>query len=302
MKLFNSISNLIGDTPIVKLNNYIIKENLNNNVFAKLEFFNPLGSIKDRVALAMIEDAERKGLLKENSIIVEPTSGNTGIGLAGIGANRGYKVILTMPESMSVERIKILKLLGAKLELTPAKLGMSGAINRAEKILNEKKNVFMPRQFDNPVNPYIHEKTTAIEILNDMSENIDFFVAGVGTGGTITGVGKALKRYNEKTKVIAVEPKESAVLSGGKAGLHGIQGIGAGFIPKVLDRNVIDGIITVDTNEAKETANILAKTEGLLVGISSGATLCAVKKLINIDKIKDKNIVVVFPDTGERYL
>ncbi len=302
MKIFNRVSDLVGNTPMVKLSRYMLKENLNNNVFAKLEFFNPLGSIKDRIALAMIEDAEEKGLLRDKATIVEPTSGNTGIGLAAIGASRGYNVVLTMPENMSTNRRKILSLLGAKIELTPANLGMTGAINKAEEILKEKKGAFMPRQFDNMVNPYIHEKTTACEILNDMNKNIDFFVAGVGTGGTITGIGKALKKYNKETKVIAVEPEESAVLSGGKAGIHGIQGIGAGFIPKVLDKNVIDKIVTVNTNEAEKTADILATTEGLMVGISSGAALCAVCKMIKMDKIKNKNIVVIFPDTGERYL
>lgn len=302
MKIFNRISDLVGNTPMIKLSRYMLKENLNNNVFAKLEFFNPLGSIKDRIALAMIEDAEEKGLLRGKATIVEPTSGNTGIGLAAIGASRGYNVVLTMPENMSTNRRKILSLLGAKIELTPANLGMTGAINKAEEILKEKKGAFMPRQFDNMVNPYIHEKTTACEILNDMNKNIDFFVAGVGTGGTITGIGKALKKYNKETKVIAVEPEESAVLSGGKAGIHGIQGIGAGFIPKVLDKNVIDKIVTVNTNEAEKTADILATTEGLMVGTSSGAALCAVCKMIKMDKIKNKNIVVIFPDTGERYL
>ncbi len=302
MKIFNRVSDLVGNTPMVKLSRYMLKENLNNNVFAKLEFFNPLGSIKDRIALAMIEDAEEKRLLRDKATIVEPTSGNTGIGLAAIGASRGYNVVLTMPENMSTNRRKILSLLGAKIELTPANLGMTGAINKAEEILKEKKGAFMPRQFDNMVNPYIHEKTTACEILNDMNKNIDFFVAGVGTGGTITGIGKALKKYNKETKVIAVEPEESAVLSGGKAGIHGIQGIGAGFIPKVLDKNVIDKIVTVNTNEAEKTADILATTEGLMVGISSGAALCAVCKMIKMDKIKNKNIVVIFPDTGERYL
>lgn len=296
-KISAKITDLIGHTPIIKLDNY-----MNNNIFAKLEFFNPLGSIKDRIALAMIEDAEKNGQLKEGSVIVEPTSGNTGIGLAGIGASKGYKVILTMPESMSEQRKSILRFLGAQLILTPAKLGMTGAIDKALEILNETKNAFMPRQFENPVNPNIHEKTTALEILNDTNGEIDFFVAGVGTGGTISGVGKALKKYNKNIKVIAVEPKESSVISGGKKGIHGIQGIGAGFIPKTFDRSIIDDVVTVKTDEAIEKMKNLASIKGLLVGISSGAALCGVEKFIAKNRIESKNIVTIFPDGGERYL
>ncbi len=301
-KLYNNISELIGHTPIMNLKNYVNIKNINNNIFAKLEFYNPLSSIKDRVALAMIEDAEKNKLIDKNTIIVEPTSGNTGIGLAGICASKGYRLILTMPENMSEQRTKILKKLGAEIFLTPAKSGMLGAIKKAEAIFKENKNTFMPRQFVNPVNPYIHEKTTAMEILNDMNDKIDFFIAGVGTGGTISGIGKSLKKYDKDIKIIAVEPEESSVIQGKKANKHGIQGIGAGFIPLNLNLKVVDDVISVSTQEALKTVDDIAKIEGLLVGISSGAALCAAEKLINKQKVTNKNIIVIFPDTGERYL
>ena len=301
-KIYNNISELIGHTPIMKLNKYVNTKNIHNNIFAKLEFYNPLSSIKDRVALAMIEDAEKNKLINKNTIIIEPTSGNMGIGLAGICASKGYKLILTMPENMSVQRIKILRNLGAEVFLTPAELGMIGAIKKANYIFNKNKNAFMPRQFENHINPYIHETTTAIEILNDMDDNIDFLIAGVGTGGTISGVGKVLKKYNKNIKVIAVEPEESSVIQGKKAQKHGIQGIGAGFIPQNLDLKIIDDVISVNTQEAINTAYDIAKVEGLMVGISSGAALCAAEKLINKEKNVNKNIIVIFPDTGERYL
>lgn len=301
-KIYNNISELIGHTPIMKLNKYVNTKNIHNNIFAKLEFYNPLSSIKDRVALAMIEDAEKNKLINKNTIIIEPTSGNMGIGLAGICASKGYKLILTMPENMSVQRIKILRNLGAEVFLTPAELGMIGAIKKANDIFNKNKNAFMPRQFENHINPYIHETTTAIEILNDMDDNIDFLIAGVGTGGTISGVGKVLKKYNKNIKVIAVEPEESSVIQGKKAQKHGIQGIGAGFIPQNLDLKIIDDVISVNTQEAINTAYDIAKVEGLMVGISSGAALCAAEKLINKEKNFNKNIIVIFPDTGERYL
>lgn len=301
-KLYNNISELIGHTPIMNLKNYVNIKNINDNIFAKLEFYNPLSSIKDRVALAMIEDAEKNKLIDKNTIIVEPTSGNTGIGLAGICASKGYRLILTMPENMSEQRTKILKKLGAEIFLTPAKSGMLGSIKKAEAIFKENKNTFMPRQFENPVNPYIHEKTTAMEILNDMNDKIDFFIAGVGTGGTISGIGKSLKKYDKDIKIIAVEPEESSVIQGKKANKHGIQGIGAGFIPLNLNLKVVDDVISVSTQEALKTIDDIAKIEGLLVGISSGAALCAAEKLINKQKVTNKNIIVIFPDTGERYL
>lgn len=295
--LNNNVSQLIGKTPIVKLNRIV--ENGMADIYAKLESFNPGGSVKDRICLAMIEDAEKKGLLKSGGMIVEPTSGNTGIGLAMIGAARGYKVILTMPETMSLERIYILRSYGAEVILTPGVDGMKGSIKKAEEIA-KKKGAFIPQQFENPVNPEVHKKTTAVEIIEAVGDKIDAFVAGVGTGGTITGVGEALKLKNPTIKIIAVEPSASAVLSGGQPGPHKIQGIGAGFVPKILNREIIDEIVKVADNEAFQTAKRLAKEEGLFVGISAGAAAFAALKIAKTLG-KCKIIVTVFPDTGERY-
>lgn len=294
----DDVAELIGNTPLVRLNRIVEAEMA--TIYAKLECFNPGGSIKDRICLSMIEDAERKELLKPGGTIVEPTSGNTGIGLAMLGAARSYKVILTMPETMSKERISILKFYGAEVILTPGIEGMSGAIKRAEEIV-KKTGAFMPQQFNNPANPEAHRRTTAVEILEAMAGKIDALVAGVGTGGTITGVGEVLKSKNPGVKVVAVEPAASPVLSGGQPGPHKIQGIGAGFVPKVLNRSIIDEIIKVTDSDAVETARKLAREEGLFVGISSGAAafaaLAAAKSLG-----KGKSVVVIFPDTGERYL
>jgi cysteine synthase A len=290
---------LVGLTPIVRLQNIVSGNDA--DVFAKLEFFNPGGSIKDRIALKMIEDAERKGLLKKDSIILEPTSGNTGIGLALVGASKGYKVVLVMPETMSIERRKLLKALGAEIILTPGVKGMKGAIDKVNEMVAENRNFFVPQQFENPSNPQAHRETTAEEILQQMNGDIDAFVSGVGTGGTITGVGEVLKLRIKNIKVIAVEPSSSPVLSGGKPGPHKIQGIGAGFIPKILNRDIIDGIIQVTDMEAMKTSRLLAKKEGILAGISSGAALFAALKVAK-ELGKGKKVVVILPDTGERYL
>lgn len=299
-KRANDVSGLIGSTPLVKLNRIVPEGSA--NIYAKVEFFNPGGSVKDRIALSMIEDAEKRGLLKSGGTIIEPTSGNTGIGLAMIGAVKGYKVILVMSEDMSDERRAILKSYGAEIELTKDKLGMQGAIERAEELTKRHSNYFMPQQFNNPANPEIHRRTTAKELLKSMGDShIDAFVAGVGTGGTITGVGEVLKTKIPDVRIIAVEPKSSAVLSGGKPGPHMIQGIGAGFIPKVLNTNIINEIIPVSDEDAFYTAKILSEKEGLLVGFSSGAACHAA---FNVAKSlgKGKNVVVIFPDTGARYL
>lgn len=297
-KLANNILELIGNTPMVRLNR--LPEKGSAVIYAKLEQFNPGGSVKDRICLSMINEAEKDGLLKSGSTIVEPTSGNTGIGLAMVGVVKGYRVILTMPETMSLERIYILKSLGAEVVLTPGIEGMAGAIKKAEEILKNTKNSFMPQQFINPANPKIHREITAKEILEALGEKIDAFVAGVGTGGTITGVGEVLKEKNPKIKVVAVEPEASAVLSGGKPGAHKIQGIGAGFIPQVLNLKVIDEVVKVSDNDAYMTSQRLAKEEGLFVGISSGAAaFAAVKVAKSLDKAK--TVVTIFPDTGERY-
>ncbi len=297
-RVAKNVSELIGQTPMVKLNRIV--ESDMAEVLAKLEYFNPGGSVKDRICFSMIEDAEKKGLLKRGSTIIEPTSGNTGIGLSMIAAVKGYKCILTMPETMSLERIYILKSYGAEVILTPGTEGMSGAIKKAEGLLKKTPNSFMPQQFNNPANPEVHRKTTAREILEATGGNIDAFVAGVGTGGTITGVGEILKKHNAKIKIIAVEPKNSAVLSGKQPGPHKIQGIGAGFIPEVLNREIIDEIIQVDDNDAFRSAQRLTREEGLFVGISSGAAVWAA--LIAAKGLgKSKTVVVVFPDTGERY-
>ncbi len=297
-KVANSILDLIGNTPMVRLNRIIDKDMA--EIYAKLESLNPGGSVKDRICLSMIEEAEKKGKLKPGATIVEPTSGNTGIGLAMLCAVKGYKCILTMPESMSLERIFILKSYGAETVLTPAIEGMSGAIKKAEKIIKKTQNSFMPQQFNNSANPEIHRRTTAQEILAVTDGKFDAFVAGVGTGGTITGVGEILKKKNPKIKIVAVEPSNSAVLSGKSAGPHKIQGIGAGFIPKILNRAIIDEIVTIDDNQAFRITKRLAREEGLFVGISAGAAAFVALKVAK-DLGEGKRVVVILPDTGERY-
>lgn len=298
-RIAKNILELIGQTPMVRLNR-ITRPN-SAKILAKLESFNPAGSLKDRICLAMIEDAERKRLIKKGSVIIEPTSGNTGIGLAMVCAVKGYRCILTMPESVSLERIHMIKAYGAEVILTPLKEGIQGAIKRAEELLEETPNSLMLQQFENPANPEIHRKTTAKEILRQTKGNLDVFVAGVGTGGAITGVGEVLKRYNPEIKIVAVEPFNSAVLSGKKAGPHQIQGIGAGFIPEILNRKIIDRIIQVSDKDAFEVMRRLAKEEGLLVGVSAGAACWAALE-ISKELDKTKTIVVILPDRGERYL
>lgn len=302
MNIYNNLTELIGNTPLLKLSKYEKLHKVEANLISKIEYFNPTGSVKDRIAYAMIEEGERLGVINKDTVIVEPTSGNTGIGLAFVAAAKGYKLILTMPESMSVERRKLLKAYGAELVLTPASEGMKGAIKKAEELSIEIPNSFVPQQFNNLANPLIHERTTAMEILKDMDGKIDIFVAGVGTGGTITGVGKALKEKNPYVKIIAVEPEDSPVLSGGMPGSHKIQGIGAGFIPSVLDTHIIDEIIKVSNEDAFNTTSEVAKLEGLLVGISSGAAIYAAGKLGMKEENKGKNIIIMLPDTGMRYL
>ncbi len=298
-KFSASVLDLIGNTPMVKLSKVIEKSSA--VIFAKLEMYNPGGSVKDRIALNMIEQAEKKGLLKEGSVIVEPTSGNTGIGLAIVGAVKGYRVMLTMPESMSQERIQILQSFGADVILTAAKEGMVGAVEKAREIVATTKNAFMPQQFMNPDNPAAHRKATAKEILRDTDGTLDAFVAGVGTGGTITGVGEVLKKHNSKIKIIAVEPKSSNVLSGGKPGPHMIQGIGAGFIPDVLNRDIIDEIITVEDHECYDMAKRLSREEGIFAGLSCGAACVGALKVAK-ELGTQKTVVTIFPDSGERYL
>ncbi|SMO86179.1 cysteine synthase A [Saccharicrinis carchari] len=298
-KIANSIVELIGKTPLVQINR------LNEGgaqIVAKLEYFNPASSVKDRIALAMIEDAERSGKLDKDTVIVEPTSGNTGVGLAFVAAVKGYRLILTMPESMSMERRKLLKKFGAELVLTPAAQGMKGAISQAQGIADEYGKAFIPQQFNNPANPSIHRCTTAHEIWNDTDGNIDVFVAGVGTGGTITGVGEELKAKNSSIKIVAVEPVDSAVISGGKPGPHKIQGIGAGFIPPNLNTEVIDEVVQVSNEDALNTSHRAAKEDGLLCGYSSGAALWAANEISKRPEYSGKRIVVLLPDTGERYL
>ena len=302
MAIYNKITDLIGGTPLLRLSNYIAANNLEADIAAKLEYFNPAGSVKDRIALAMLDDAEAKGLIGHDAVIIEPTSGNTGIGLAAVSASRGYRVILTMPETMSVERRNLLKAYGAEIVLTEGAKGMKGAIAKANELAAEIPNSFIPGQFTNPANPAAHIATTGPEIWNDTEGNVDIFVAGVGTGGTLTGVGKYLKSKNPDVKVVAVEPAGSPVLSKGQAGPHGIQGIGAGFVPDTLDTAIYDEIITVENEEAFETGRTLAKKEGLLVGISSGAAVFAAKTLAQRPENKGKLIVVLLPDTGDRYL
>lgn len=301
-KIARKLTDLIGNTPLLELTDYNKAQKVKGRLIAKLEYFNPLGSVKDRIAFAMIRDAEEKGLINSNTVIIEPTSGNTGVGLAFVAASKGYRLILTMPETMSVERRNLLKALNAELVLTPGKDGMKGAINKAEELAAEIENSFIPQQFENPANPKVHIETTAEEIWRDTNGEVDAFVAGVGTGGTVTGVGLALKKKNPNIKIFAIEPFDSAVLSGEAPGPHKLQGIGAGFVPKVFNRDVIDEIIKVKSEDAFEASRALSKTEGLLVGISSGAAAFAATEIAKRPEFEGKNIVVLLPDTGERYL
>lgn len=301
-KIAGKLTDLIGNTPLLELSNYNGQHQLEARLIAKLEYFNPGGSVKDRIGNAMISDAEAKGILTSESVIIEPTSGNTGIALAFVAAARGYRLILTMPETMTTERRNLLRALGAELVLTPGSEGMKGAIAKAVELAENTPHSFIPQQFKNPANPEVHRKTTAIEIWNDTDGEVDIIVAGVGTGGTITGVGETLKQLKPSVQVIAVEPLDSPVLSGGNAGPHKIQGIGAGFIPDVLNRSLVDEIFPVSNNDAFETSRQLARTEGLLVGISSGAATFAALQVAKRPENKGKTVVVVLPDTGERYL
>jgi cysteine synthase len=301
-KIAQALTDLIGNTPLLALNRYSEKTGLPYSIVAKLEYFNPLGSVKDRIAFAMITAGEASGKIKADTVIIEPTSGNTGIGLAFVAASRGYKLILTMPETMSMERRNLLKALGAELVLTPGAEGMKGAIRKAEELARDNPNSFLPQQFKNPANPEIHRKTTAEEIWRDTEGKVDFFIAGVGTGGTVTGVGEVLKKYKPSVQIIAVEPAASPVLSGGQPGPHKIQGIGAGFVPEVFNRGTIDEIITVGNDEAMATAREISRTEGLLIGISSGAAAWAATQVAKRPENLGKLIVVLFPDSGERYL
>lgn len=298
----NHISELVGNTPILKLNNYVTKNQLKANIFAKLEYFNPAGSVKDRIAKAMLFKAKEDGILKPDSVIIEPTSGNTGIGLASLGTSLGHQVILTMPETMSIERRNLLKAYGAKVVLTPGGLGMKGAIAKAEELAKEYKNAFIPSQFENQANPNAHYLTTGPEIYQQLEGKIDIFVAGVGTGGTISGIGKYLKEKNPSIKVVAIEPAASPVLSKGTPGPHAIQGIGAGFVPNTLNTDIYDEIITIENEAAFATSRAIAREEGVLVGISSGAALYGATVLAKRTENAGKNIVVLLPDTGERYL
>lgn len=301
-KIYKNAAELVGNTPLLEVGNIEKDLGLEAKILVKLEYFNPAGSAKDRIALSMIEDAEEKGILKPGAVIIEPTSGNTGIGLASLAAIKGYRVILTMPETMSVERRNILKAYGAEIVLTDGTKGMNGAIAKANELAAEYENSFIPGQFENPANPAIHRKTTGPEIWRDTDGQVDIFVAGVGTGGTITGVGEYLKSQNPDVKVVAVEPATSPVLSQGKSGPHKIQGIGAGFVPKNYNSAVVDGILQVSNDDAIRTGRELAKYEGLLVGISSGAAVSAATRLAQLPENEGKNIVVLLPDTGERYL
>ncbi len=302
MKIFSSLSALIGKTPMLQLKNYTEKEGVDANIFAKLELFNPAGSSKDRIAKQMIENAEKQGLLKAGSAIIEPTSGNTGIGICALAASKGYKAVIVMPDSMSRERIMLMRAYGAEVVLTPGALGMAGAVEEAERIHHSLPDSIIAGQFDNPANPEAHKATTAPEIWEDCDGKIDAFVCGIGTGGTITGVGEYLKEKNPDIKIIAVEPASSPLLSQGHAGAHGIQGIGANFVPSVLNTEIIDEIICVSDADAFEEARKLAKCEGVLVGISSGAALFAAAAVARRPEYSGKNIAVLLPDTGERYL
>lgn len=302
MRVYQKITDLIGGTPLLELTNYEKANELNAKIYAKLEYFNPAGSVKDRIAKAMLDDAEEKGLLKPGAVIIEPTSGNTGIGLASVAASRGYKVILTMPETMSVERRNLLKAYGAELVLTEGAKGMPGAIAKAKELAEQTSNSYIPSQFTNPANPAVHLKTTGPEIWADTDGKVDIFVAGVGTGGTLSGVGAYLKSQNPNVKVVAVEPATSPVLSGGKAGPHKIQGIGAGFVPDTLNTGIYDEILPVQNEDAFATGRALARSEGVLVGISSGAAVFAAAQLAKRPENAGKVIVALLPDTGERYL
>lgn len=302
MKTYDTITDLIGSTPLLKLNRFAAAESLGAEVYAKLEYFNPAGSVKDRIAYAMITDAEKSGALKPGSVIIEPTSGNTGIGLAAVAAARGYRIIIVMPETMSVERRQLMKAYGAELVLTEGAKGMKGAIAKAQELAAQTPDSFIPGQFTNPANPSAHRATTGPEIWNDTDGTVDIFVAGVGTGGTLTGVGEYLKSQNPNVKVVAVEPAGSPVLSRGVAGAHKIQGIGAGFVPDTLNTKVYDEIITVENEDAFATGRELARKEGLLVGISSGAAVWAAAQLAKRPENQGKRIVVLLPDTGDRYL
>lgn len=305
MKIYNSITQLIGNTPLVRLGKFVTSRNIDANILAKVEFFNPGGSVKDRIALAMIEDAEAKGLLKAGGTIIEPTSGNTGVGLSLVGAVKGYKVILTMPETMSIERRKLASAYGTEIVLTPGSEGMKGAVKKAEELRDSIPGAVILQQFENPSNPAIHERTTGIEIVNAAKADgikIDAFVAGVGTGGTVSGTGKAIKAAFPEAKVFAVEPATSPILSGGNPGPHKIQGIGANFVPGNYNANVVDEVITVGNEDAFATSRSLAKEEGLLVGISAGAAVFAATSVANRPEFAGKNIAVLLPDTGERYL
>ena len=301
-KIYKNLAELVGRTPLLEVSKYSENNDLKANILAKLEYFNPAGSVKDRIAKAMIEDAENKGLLKPDSVIIEPTSGNTGIGIASVGTAKGYKVIIVMPETMSVERRTLIKAYGAEIVLTEGAKGMKGAIAKADELAAETPNSFIPGQFKNPANPEVHKNTTGPEIWEDTDGKVDIFVAGIGTGGTITGVGEYLKSKNPNVKIVAVEPADSPVLSEGKAGPHKIQGIGAGFVPDVLNTNVYDEIITIKNEDAFATSRELSKSEGLLVGISSGAATFAATELAKRPENAGKTIVVLLPDTGERYL
>ena len=300
-KVYKNVTELIGNTPIVELSNLEEELGLEARVLVKLEYLNPAGSVKDRIVKSMIEEAEKSGKIKEGAVLIEPTSGNTGIGLAAVGASKGYRVILTMPETMSVERRNILKAYGAEVVLTPGDKGMKGAIAKAEELQKETENSFIPAQFDNPANPAVHKATTGPEIWEDTEGEVDYFISGIGTGGTITGTGEYLKSKKSDIKIIAVEPSDSPVLSKGESGSHKIQGIGAGFVPTVLNEEIYDEIITVENEDAFETSKLLTKEEGILTGISSGAALWAGIEIAKKPENKGKTIVVILPDSGDRY-